>query len=71
MLACEHEGIRPDMILLGKALSGGGESTLVLFVTGFHTAPQCTPSRRFLRTVRSCTASSLENTAVHTAGASS
>ncbi|KAG1742596.1 pyridoxal phosphate-dependent transferase [Suillus occidentalis] len=23
MLACQHEGIRPDMVLLGKALSGG------------------------------------------------
>jgi ornithine--oxo-acid transaminase len=23
MLACEHEGIRPDMVMLGKALSGG------------------------------------------------
>jgi ornithine--oxo-acid transaminase len=23
MLACEHDGIRPDMVLLGKALSGG------------------------------------------------
>ncbi|CAO1612736.1 unnamed protein product [Parajaminaea phylloscopi] len=23
MLACEHEGIRPDMVTLGKALSGG------------------------------------------------
>ena len=23
MLACDHEGIRPDMVILGKALSGG------------------------------------------------
>jgi ornithine--oxo-acid transaminase len=23
MLACEHDGIRPDIVLLGKALSGG------------------------------------------------
>ena len=23
MLACDHEGVRPDMVLLGKALSGG------------------------------------------------
>jgi ornithine--oxo-acid transaminase len=23
MLACDHEGVRPDMLLLGKALSGG------------------------------------------------
>lgn len=23
MLACEHEGVRPDMVILGKALSGG------------------------------------------------
>lgn len=26
MLCCDHDNIRPDMILLGKALSGGGES---------------------------------------------
>ncbi len=23
MLACDHEGIRPDMVILGKAISGG------------------------------------------------
>ena len=25
MLACEYDNIRPDIVLLGKALSGGGE----------------------------------------------
>lgn len=23
MLACDHEGVRPDILVLGKALSGG------------------------------------------------
>ena len=23
LLACDHEGVRPDMLILGKALSGG------------------------------------------------
>src|SRR6202000_2693674 len=23
MLACDHEGVRPDILILGKALSGG------------------------------------------------
>jgi len=23
MLACQHENVRPDMLVLGKALSGG------------------------------------------------
>ena len=25
MLCCEHDNVRPDVVLLGKALSGGGE----------------------------------------------
>jgi hypothetical protein len=72
MLCCEHDGIRPDMVLLGKALSGGGESVLVWFLLRVFThPPQCIPSRRFLQTARLCIVSNLENTAVHTAGASS
>lgn len=35
MLCCEHDNIRPDMVLLGKALSGGGASP-----TPFPTSPQ-------------------------------
>ena len=41
MFACDHEGIRPDMITIGKALSGG-----VLPISG--------PSRPSLRMTRSC-----------------
>ena len=32
MLACQYDNIRPDMILLGKALSGGGESGALLLI---------------------------------------
>jgi len=28
MLASDYEGIRPDIVLLGKALSGGGKSAI-------------------------------------------
>ncbi|KAJ6541200.1 pyridoxal phosphate-dependent transferase, partial [Mycena vulgaris] len=28
MLACEYDNVRPDLVLLGKALSGGGQSLL-------------------------------------------
>lgn len=30
MLAIEHEAVRPDIVLLGKALSGGGMLRLFL-----------------------------------------
>jgi ornithine--oxo-acid transaminase len=26
MLACDHENVRPDILLLGKALSGGNDA---------------------------------------------
>ena len=28
LLACDYEGIRPDILILGKALSGGVQSGL-------------------------------------------
>ena len=28
MLACDHDGVRPGIVLLGKALSGGGKRCL-------------------------------------------
>lgn len=28
MLDCEYDNVRPDVVLLGKALSGGGQSNL-------------------------------------------
>lgn len=38
MLACEHDGVRPDVVLLGKALSGGGtfKSQVVPLTLIFH-----------------------------------
>lgn len=30
MLASEYDNVRPDMVLLGKALSGGGESRFLI-----------------------------------------
>ncbi len=39
MLASEYEGVRPDIVLLGKALSGGGEYFFYfLCISGNHFA---------------------------------
>lgn len=38
MLACEYDGVRPDIVLLGKALSGGGvfEIHVIFLCIGFQ-----------------------------------
>lgn len=36
MLASEHDGVRPDVILLGKALSGGGTSLVSCIASAQH-----------------------------------
>jgi acetylornithine/succinyldiaminopimelate/putrescine aminotransferase len=38
MLCCEHDNVRPDIILLGKALSGGRELVSHLKVSRITTS---------------------------------
>jgi ornithine--oxo-acid transaminase len=33
LLACDHEGVRPDMLILGKAVSGGDGRILNIVCT--------------------------------------
>lgn len=70
MLCCEHDNIRPDMILLGKALSGGGERMSFVHISRklmWHLRqsiryPQCWQIRRL------CIASVRESTGARMAG---
>jgi ornithine--oxo-acid transaminase len=45
MLACEHEDVRPDILILGKAISGG----VLRFRQCWPTMKSCSPSNRTTR----------------------
>lgn len=50
MLACEWDNVKPDIILLGKALSGGRKFSssnfmILLSIEPHLSSPQSTPSR--------------------------
>jgi ornithine--oxo-acid transaminase len=68
-LCYEWDGIKPDMVILGKALSGGGQSYTLVDDTYADTY-QSTPSHVSWPTRRSCFVSSQENTVPPTEGTS-
>lgn len=68
MLCCEHDKVRPDVILLGKALSGGGLYISSLLLFNELTWLQYILSLLCLRIAILCYVSSLVNMAVHMAG---
>jgi hypothetical protein len=73
MLRCEHDSIRPDISLLGKALSGGSEPVSCPKVSRITISllSQRTLSRQSSLIAGSCVVFSLEDMVVHTAGVSS
>lgn len=70
MLCCEHDRVRPDIVTLGKALSGGSmySSSFSLPASSLiEMSRQCTLSLRFSQTRILCCASDRANMAAPTA----
>lgn len=68
MLASEYDNIRPDIVLLGKALSGGGAFILLHISLSDLPSLESIPSPLFSPMPASCCASNLVNMVARMAG---